>query len=88
MSVDSSASGGGSLALGYDLDSRFSAEGHVADLGEAELAPDGSIGYTVAGISGLMYGPLGRNQGLPYGGFSVFGRLGLGTLDNRASGVR
>ena len=35
VSVDESMSGGASIALGYDINNRFSVEGHLADLGEA-----------------------------------------------------
>ncbi len=87
VSVDSSGSGGGSLLLGYDLNNRFSVEGHVADLGDADLAPDGSVSYQVAGLSALVYGLNGESARAQRRGLSGFGRLGLGALDNDSEGV-
>jgi len=87
VSVDDTNSGGGSLLLGYDLSNRFSLEGHVASLGESTLAPDGSISYQVAGISGLFYGFNDRRDRMLREGFSAFGRLGVGALDNDAEVV-
>lgn len=86
-SVDESMSGGGAMSLGYDINSRFSIEGHVAALGEASLDPRGAIGYTVGGLSAIAYG-LGqpRDRALREG-FSLFGRLGVGLMENDASGV-
>ncbi|ASJ75555.1 OmpA family protein [Granulosicoccus antarcticus] len=87
VSVDDSMGAGGSLTLGYDIDNRFSVEGHIASLGEATLEPTGTIDYTVAGVSGLVYGLNQPNDRARREGFSVFGRLGLGALENDASGV-
>lgn len=81
-SVDDSSSGGVSGVVGYDISNRFSVEGHVAYLGEAELAPAGSIDYTVGGISGIVYGLNDSENRARREGFSVFGRLGVGTLSN------
>ncbi len=87
VSVDSSASGGGSLLLGYDLNNRFSVEGHVADLGQADLAPSGSVSYQVAGVSALVYGLNDRRARGQRRGFSGYGRLGVGALNNDAEQV-
>ncbi|MGQ7843306.1 OmpA family protein [Granulosicoccus sp. 3-233] len=87
-SVDENMSGGASLALGYDINSRFSVEGHVAALGEASLDPRGSIDYTVAGLSALAYGSQEPRDRARREGLAVFGRLGVGALENDASGVR
>lgn len=87
VSVDSSSSGGGSLTLGYDLNNRFSVEGHVADLGEADLAPSGSVSYQVAGVSALVYGLNDRSARGRRLGLSGFGRVGVGALDNDAEDV-
>lgn len=86
-SVDDSMSAGGSLALGYDLNHRFTVEGHVASLGDATLEPSGSIDYIVGGISGIVYGFNDRRERSRREGFSVFGRLGVGALSNDSSGV-
>ncbi len=87
-SVDENMSGGGSVALGYDINSRFSVEGHIAALGEATLDPEGSIDYTVGGLSALAYVSREARDRARREGLSVFGRLGVGALDNEASGVR
>ena len=87
VSVDDSNSVGYSLSLGYDISNRFSVEGHYADLGTADLSPSGSIDYQVGGLSALVY-VLGSEEGRRRReGFSVFGRLGVGFLDNDEEGV-
>lgn len=87
FSVDETQSGGGTLALGYDLSSRFSIEGHVSSLGEATFEPDGSIDYTTAGASALFYALNNTSDRNRREGFSVFGRLGVGVLENDAEVV-
>jgi len=87
VSLDEDRSVGGSLAIGYDISERFSVEGHVASLGEATFDPDGDIAYQVGGISGLVYGLGDADDRLVREGFSVFGRLGVGTMRNQADGV-
>jgi len=87
IDVDESISGGAGLLLGYDINDRFSIEGHIADLGESTLSPDGSIAYQVAGLSGVMYGANRYQDRAMRRGFSLFGRLGVGTLDNEAEMV-
>jgi OOP family OmpA-OmpF porin len=86
-SVDESVSAGGSLTLGYDLNNRFSVEGHIANLGEATLDPSGSIGYTVGGVSGVVYGLNEVRDRSRRERFAVYGKLGLGAMENSASGV-
>jgi len=88
VSVSEETSAGGQLTLGYDASNRFSVEGHIADLGEAEISPAGDIGYTTAGVSGLLYFlndevDRGRRQG-----WNLFGRLGIGALNNQARVVQ
>jgi len=85
--LDEDISGGGSLLLGFDLTNRFSIEGHVADLGEANFSPSGSIDYQVAGLSALVYGLGNRQNRSRREGFSVFGRLGVGALENESDGL-
>ncbi|MBX2836568.1 MAG: OmpA family protein [Gammaproteobacteria bacterium] len=82
LEVDETASSGGSVAIGYDISNRFSLEGHLASLGEATLSNDEPVGYTVGGVSAIGYflndsEDRGRREG-----FSVFGRLGVGFMDN------
>lgn len=87
-SVDDSGSAGGSVSAGYDLNDRISVEGHLASLGKATLDPAGSIDYTVGGLSGILYGLNQSRDRARREGFSVFGRLGVGAMDNSASGVQ
>ena len=87
VSVDESISAGGSLLLGLDLSNRFSIEGHVSDLGQSELAPDGSIDYQVGGLSALVYALNSEERRQRRTGFSAFGRVGVGALENDSEGV-
>jgi outer membrane protein OmpA-like peptidoglycan-associated protein len=86
------------LAVGYDLTRYFSVEGYIADLGEAEISntgnqPIGHLGYRDYGVTALAYfynqspqppspyyyGPIPRQA------FSLYGRFGIGTMDNRSN---
>jgi len=87
FTVDDTTSGGGTLLLGYDLSSRFSVEGHVSSLGEATFNPEGDIDYTTAGVSALFYGLNNSSDRNRREGFSLFGRLGVGSLNNDADVV-
>ena len=87
VSVDDSNSAGFSLSLGYDISNRFSVEGHYADLGTADLSPSGSIDYQVGALSALVYGLGSEQNRMRREGFSAFGRLGIGTLNNDGDGV-
>ena len=85
VDVDEDQSFGGTAVLGYDISNRFTVEGHFSDLGEATLTPDGEIGYQVGGISALLYGLNNRQDRARREGFSVFGRLGAGTMRNQST---
>lgn len=87
-SVSDSASAGMSGTVGYDFANRFSVEGHYADLGEAELAPAGTVGYSVAGVSALYYGMNDSRDRSRRTGLSAYGRLGLGMLENDVTVVQ
>lgn len=84
--VSESQSAGGSLTVGYDVFNRVSIEGTIASLGEAELSvdsgEDSAIDYQTAGLSAVFYGLNSREGRARREGFSVFGRLGAGTLEN------
>jgi len=88
ISVDEDISAGGSLALGYDISNRFSIEGTVASLGQAELAIENAenedLTYQTLGISALVYGLNDSGDRSRREGFSVFGRLGAGGLNNES----
>jgi outer membrane protein OmpA-like peptidoglycan-associated protein len=83
-----SDSSGMSGTVGYDFANRFSVEGHYGELGEAELAPEGTVGYSVAGISALYYGMSERLVRSRRTGLSAYGRLGLGVLENEVTVVQ
>ena len=87
VSVDDLSSGGAAVMLGYDLSDRFAVEAHYADLGESSLSPEGSIGYQVGGISGLLYGFNNREKRLRREGLAAFGRVGVGAMDNDSDSV-
>lgn len=88
VDVDDSDGSGVGLLLGYDINNRFSVEGQLADLGDSQLSPAGSISYQVVGLSGVVYGFNAQEDRSQRTGLSAFGRLGLGTLNNDADGVR
>ena len=86
-SVSDTDSAGGQVTLGLDLSNRFSVELHAADLGEAEIAPAGDIGYETVGLSGIAYLLNDRTDRFRREGFNLFGRLGVGNLTNQADTV-
>lgn len=68
-----------------DINRRFAAELHTAQLGSAEISPQGDVGYQTHGASGLLY--VGKNRREPRrSGFTGYGRLGMGMLQNSSSG--
>jgi OOP family OmpA-OmpF porin len=85
--LSESESSGMSGTVGYDFANRFSVEGHYAELGEAELAPAGTVGYSVAGVSALYYGMNHSVDRSSRTGLSAYGRLGLGMLENEVTVV-
>jgi len=85
--LDETQSSGIGAAIGYDLSSYLSIEGHYASLGEATLTPNGSIDYQVGGISALLYlRNHAANRSLRQG-FSLFGRIGAGVMENESTDV-
>ena len=92
---------GAHLALGYDLSRLLTVEAYVATLGSAEvefLGTDaGSVDYTVFGLSAIGY-LLNSRSGFFLGdddqtglyrreGLSLYGRVGLGGMDNDSDRV-
>ncbi len=88
VTVDETMSAGGSLQLGYDISNRFSIELHGSELGEATFNPTGTVGYQVGGLSALVYGLNDADDRGRREGFSVFGRVGGGTMRNQADNVQ
>ncbi len=76
--------GAGQIMLGMDINKWLSIEGHAASLGEAGLAPSGSISYQTYGVSALAYAGKSRHL-YNRRGFSGFGRVGYGLLKNEPS---
>ena len=87
FAVDDTTSGGGTVLLGYDITPRWSVEGHLSDLGEATFEPNGSIDYQVGAVSGLFYFLNNDLDRARREGFHLFGRVGVGVLENDSEGV-
>lgn len=89
---------GALLVLGLDFSRRLSVELQYADLGDSQLvdttAAESLIGYTEASLSGLFYlwNGLADDEYLDFdgldtrSGLSLFGRFGVGQMDNDSIG--
>lgn len=101
LAVSDDSDVGAHLALGYDISRFLTVEGYIATLGTAEvefLGTDaGSIDYTVYGVSLLGYF-FNSQSGLTFGdddvtglyrreGVSLYGRFGIGHLENDSERV-
>jgi len=75
----------GQITIGADLNKYLSLEAHSADLGSAGLSPTGRINYHINGISALVYAGGDRDR-FRRQGFTAYGRLGVGLLDNTPIG--
>lgn len=82
FTVDDTESAGGTVLLGYDINSVVSIEGHYSDLGEATFDPEGEIDYQVGAVSALLYFANNFADRSRREGFSLFGRVGVGVLEN------
>ncbi|MCF6324514.1 MAG: OmpA family protein [Gammaproteobacteria bacterium] len=78
-SIQDSRDSGYLLNLGYDLSERISIEGHYADLGEAAIAPGGTIGYQIFGVGASYYL---YDKGEDHRGLGAFLKAGLGVMKN------
>ncbi len=82
------------VTLGFDLTRRITIEGQFADQGEAELTGNTGIEYQQISVSGLYYlwNAFGNSDFLDFdgldrrAGLSLYGRLGVGTMENDAIG--
>lgn len=70
--------------VGFDFNKWFSLELSAADLGTVDFTPGGSIDYRTVGASALFYVGKSRHR-WKRRGFSAFGRIGGGFLDNTSS---
>lgn len=83
---------GSTLTLGFDFSRRMTVELQYADLGTSELTGNDGIEYSEASVSGLYYlwNGLGSADYLDFdgldqrAGLSLFGRLGVGKMENEA----
>ncbi|MEN8169253.1 MAG: OmpA family protein [Pseudomonadota bacterium] len=78
-SVDDNRSTGGKLYLGYDINRFLSVEAYYADLGSADISPNGSLGYKDMGLNATYYL---YSSGESREGLSAFARLGAGSMLN------
>lgn len=90
--IAESQSFGGLVSAGADLNTRLSLEGYYRYLGEAGLRTDsqtGTIGYQTVGLSGLLYlfGSQGYTGLRNRTGVMLYGRAGVGYLDNSSEDV-
>ena len=83
VALDEKEGVGGTFQLGYDFSNRFSVEAHASSLGEATFTPSGAIGYSVYGLSGIVYLLNDAQDRSNREGFLAFGRLGVGTMRNQ-----
>lgn len=101
LSISDNTDSGGHLAIGYDLNRLLTVEGYVATLGEAQVDflgdTVGSVDYLVFGASLLGY-LVNSRSGFVFGdsdvdglfrreGLSLYGRLGIGHIENDADRV-
>lgn len=85
VDVDESAVPAGQATLGMDINKHLAFEMHSADLGSAGLSPEGRINYQLNGASALYYA--GKNRGVRgRRGLSMFGRFGVGAMENSPIG--
>ncbi len=85
LELDQDTDAGGTVAIGYDISNRFALEGSYSALGEATFEPEGSVDYQVYSLSGLVYGLNSSDARARREGFSAFGRLGVGGMQNDAT---
>jgi len=83
--VNDRVNAGGQMTLGADLTKHLSLELHSADLGSAGISPTGRINYHLHGASALIYAGKNRHN-FKRRGFSGYGRLGYGLLENSPVG--
>lgn len=83
--VNDRVNAGGQITLGMDINRMLTVELHSADLGSAGLSPGGRINYHQYGASALIYAGKNRDR-YKRQGFTGYGRLGVGTLDNSGVG--
>lgn len=83
--VNDRVNAGGQITLGADLTKHLSLELHSADLGSAGISPTGRINYHMHGASALIYAGKNRHN-FKRRGFSGYGRLGYGLLENSPVG--
>jgi outer membrane protein OmpA-like peptidoglycan-associated protein len=101
LTISDNSDAGGHLGVGFDLSRMFTVEAYAADLGKAEVeflgAQAGTVDYQVYGVSLLSYLFNSRSD-LALGdtdteglfrreGLSLYGRAGIGHMQNDAERV-
>jgi len=92
FTVTDTAGSGAQLFFGRDLSARLSVEGYYSDLGAASLSNDeisGRIEYSTFGASALLYllGGGGVDSLANRRGLNIYGRLGVGNVNNTGRGL-
>lgn len=85
FTVNDRVEAGGQVTLGMDLSRQLAVEVHSADLGSAGFDPGGRINYHTFGASALVYAGKNRHN-FKRRGFTGYGRVGLGYLENTPVG--
>lgn len=75
----------GQVTVGADVNRMLAVELHSADLGSAGFSQGGRINYHAHGASALVYGGKNRSN-FKRGGFSPYGRLGVGLVEHENEG--
>lgn len=101
LTVSDNSDSGAHVAIGYDFSRFLSIEGYFADLGTAQIAflgdNVGTVDYQVYGVSALGY-LFNTQSGFFFGdndtvgnfrreGLSLYGRAGVGQIENSSVGV-
>lgn len=77
----------GQIYLGMDINRFLGAELQYSRLGTAELSGNGTLDYSEASISGLLYGFNSTRNHIKRTGLRGFGRFGIGRLYTDAENV-
>jgi len=85
IDVNDRVEGAGQITLGLDVNKMLALEAHSADLGSAGFSPTGRVNYHVHGASALFYAGKNRSN-FKRRGFSGFGRVGYGFVENSTVG--
>lgn len=71
---------------GWDLSHRVSVEGYYSDLGDADLEPEGKLGYRMTGGSLVGQWWISGGERLPES-IALYGKAGINHLTNKANNI-